>query len=294
MFIRKHCERQYLDLIKNIIKYGTIEKTRNGATRTLLGQSMRFDLTNNTMPILTTKKMAWKTCLRELLWFVNGKTSNNILKEQNVKIWNDNASRDFLNSRNLFHLNEGDLGPVYGHQWRHFNAKYINCDADYTGQGVDQLQNVIDMLKDPKERKSRRIIMSAWNPLQLDEMALPPCHILCQFHVIGKDELSCSLYQRSGDVGLGIPFNIASYSFLTHLLAVHCQLKPKEFIHHIGNAHIYEDHVRPLLKQMKKKPKPFPQLFVEPRRDDINSYSFNDFVLENYESHPNIKMDMVV
>ena len=136
--------------------------------------------------------------------------------------------------------------------------------------------------------------MSAWNPLQLDEMALPPCHILCQFHVIGKDELSCSLYQRSGDVGLGIPFNIASYSFLTHLLAVHCQLKPKEFIHHIGNAHIYEDHVRPLLKQMKRKPKPFPQLFVEPRRDDINSYSFNDFVLENYESHPNIKMDMVV
>ena len=109
------------------------------------------------MPILTTKKMAWKTCLRELLWFVNGKTSNNILKEQNVKIWNDNASRDFLNSRNLFHLNEGDLGPVYGHQWRHFNAKYINCDTDYTGQGVDQLQNVIDMLKDPKERKSRRI-----------------------------------------------------------------------------------------------------------------------------------------
>lgn len=294
MFIRKHCERQYLDLIKNIIKYGTIEKTRNGATRTLLGQSMRFDLTNNTMPILTTKKMAWKTCLRELLWFVNGKTSNNILKEQNVKIWNDNASRDFLNSRNLFHLKEGDLGPVYGHQWRHFNAKYINCDTDYTGQGVDQLQNVIDMLKDPKERKSRRIIMSAWNPLQLDEMALPPCHILCQFHVIGKDELSCSLYQRSGDVGLGIPFNIASYSFLTHLLAVHCQLKPKEFIHHIGNAHIYEDHVRPLLKQMKKKPKPFPQLFVEPRRDDINSYSFDDFVLENYVSHPNIKMDMVV
>ena len=251
MFIRKHCERQYLDLVQNIIKNGTVEKTRNGVTRTLLGQSMRFDLTNNKMPLLTTKKMAWKTCLRELLWFINGKTSNDILKEQNVKIWNDNASRDFLNSRNLFHLKEGDLGPVYGHQWRHFNAKYTDCDEDYTGQGVDQLQNVIDMLKDPNERKSRRIIMSAWNPLQLDEMALPPCHILCQFHVMGEDELSCSLYQRSGDVGLGIPFNIASYSFLTHLLAVHCQLKPKEFIHHIGNAHIYEDHVRPLLKQTK-------------------------------------------
>ena len=294
MFIRKHCERQYLDLVQNIIKNGTVEKTRNGVTRTLLGQSMRFDLTNNKMPLLTTKKMAWKTCLRELLWFVNGKTSNDILKEQNVKIWNDNASRDFLNSRNLFHLKEGDLGPVYGHQWRHFNAKYTDCDGDYTGQGVDQLQNVIDMLKDPKERKSRRIIMSAWNPLQLDEMALPPCHILCQFHVMGEDELSCSLYQRSGDVGLGIPFNIASYSFLTHLLAVHCQLKPKEFIHHIGNAHIYEDHARPLLKQTKNWPKPFPQLFVEPRRDNINSYSFDDFVLENYVSHPNIKMDMVV
>ena len=294
MFIRKHCERQYLDLVQNIIKNGTVEKTRNGVTRTLLGQSMRFDLTNNKMPLLTTKKMAWKTCLRELLWFINGKTSNDILKEQNVKIWNDNASRDFLNSRNLFHLKEGDLGPVYGHQWRHFNAKYTDCDEDYTGQGVDQLQNVIDMLKDPNERKSRRIIMSAWNPLQLDEMALPPCHILCQFHVMGEDELSCSLYQRSGDVGLGIPFNIASYSFLTHLLAVHCQLKPKEFIHHIGNAHIYEDHVRPLLKQTKNWPKPFPQLFVEPRRDNINSYSFDDFLLENYVSHPNIKMDMVV
>jgi len=294
MFVFKHCEKQYLNLVKNIVKNGSLEETRNGATRTLLGQSMRFDLTNNTMPILTTKKMAWKTCLKELLWFVNGKTSNKILKDQNVNIWNGNASREFLNSRNLFHLNEDDLGPVYGHQWRHFNAKYNDCDTNYDGQGIDQLQKVIDMLKDEKERKSRRIIMSAWNPLQLDEMALPPCHILCQFHVTGKDELSCSLYQRSGDVGLGIPFNIASYSFLTHLLAVHCELKPKEFIHHIGNAHIYEEHIGPLLKQSKNIPKPFPKLFVEPRRDDINSYSFEDFILEDYKSHQNIKMDMVV
>ena len=147
-----------------------------------------------------------------------------LLQNQKVKIWNANASRDFLDSRGLHNLKENDLGPVYGHQWRHFNAKYGSCDDDYSNKGVDQLQYIIDSLKDPNERFSRRLVMSAWNPCQLNEMALPPCHVLTQFNVSNNNELSCSLYQRSGDVGLGVPFNIASYSFLTHIIAKHLSL----------------------------------------------------------------------
>jgi thymidylate synthase len=201
---------------------------------------MRFNLEDNEFPLLTTKKMAWKTCLKELLWFVRGETDNKKLQEQNVKIWNGNATREFLDSRGLQHLEENDLGPVYGHQWRHFNAKYVDSDTDYSGQGVDQLQNVIDTLKDEETRNSRRIIMSAWNPCQIDEMALPPCHVLTQFNVVNGDELYCNLYQRSGDVGLGVPFNIASYSALTHLLANHCGLKAKGFIHHMSIANMMD------------------------------------------------------
>ena len=231
-------EKQYLSLIENILHDGTLEKGRNGNTICLYGEKMKFDLRNNTLPLLTSKKVAWKTCLKELLWFINGSTNNKILKEQNVRIWNDNASREFLDSVGLETNEEDDLGPVYGHQWRHFNAPYTNCHDDYSGKGIDQLQNIITILKDPNQRKSRRIILSAWNPEQLKEMALPPCHCFVQFHVRRENELICCLYQRSGDVGLGVPFNIASYSFLTHLLAKHCNLQATEFIHFIGNAHI--------------------------------------------------------
>ena len=200
---------------------------------------MRFDLTNNKIPLITTKKLAWKTCLKELLWFISGSTDNKILKQNNVKIWNDNASRDFLDSRGLHNLEEDDLGPIYGHQWRFFNAEYKNCSTDYNGKGVDQLKNIIDSLNDPNNRNSRRLLLSAWNPQQLDQMALPPCHVLMQFNVFDNDKLSVALYQRSGDMGLGVPFNIASYAFLTHLIAHHCNLKPVEFIHFLGNIHIY-------------------------------------------------------
>ena len=287
-----HPEKQYLHLVKNIIQNGIKEVGRNGTTYTQIGAMMRFPLKDGEMPLLTTKKMAWKSCLQELLWFIKGDTNNKTLQNQNVKIWNGNASREFLDSRNLFHLAENDLGPVYGHQWRYFNAPYYNCNTDYTGKGVDQLQNIIDALKSD-DKASRRLILSAWNPGQIDEMALPPCHILSQFHVTNGDELSVSLYQRSGDVGLGIPFNIASYSFLTHIIAKICDLKPKEFIHHIGNAHIYDDHITPLTQQILRVPLPFPTLNVD-KLDNINDYEIKHFNLENYNSLEAVKMQMRV
>lgn len=286
-----HPEYQYLNLLKNIINNGEIIEGRNGITKTIFGTSMRFPL-DNEFPLLTTKKMAWKTCLKELLWFISGDTNNKNLKKQNVHIWDKNGTREYLNSRNLYHLKEDDLGPIYGHQWRSFNAPYINSENKLVNQGVDQLQKILEQLSCPKERYSRRIILSAWNPQQIDEMALPPCHIISQFHVNTKNELSCSLYQRSGDVGLGVPFNIASYSFLTYLIAKHCNLKPKEFIHFIGNAHIYEEHEEMLLEQIERKPKAFPKLYLKEKYENINNYKVNDFILKDYDYYDTIKMNM--
>ena len=291
---KDHYENQYLELIRNIIEEGSLEKGRNGNTYAVIGSSMYFSLENGTIPLLTTKKVAWKTCLKELLWFVRGQTNNKILTEQKCNIWKGNASREFLDSRGLHHLKEDDLGPVYGHQWRHFNAKYTTCNEDYTNKGVDQLQYIIDALKDPEQRSSRRLVLSAWNPEQLNEMALPPCHILVQFNVTRGNKLSCSMYQRSGDVGLGVPFNIASYSFLTHLLAKHCDLEASEFVYHIGNAHIYDDHLEPLKEQINRVPKPFPKLELCEKRENIEDYNLEDFIISDYEYHETIKMKMRV
>lgn len=287
-------EMQYLDLIRDIIKEGTLEEGRNGKTYALIGASMYFDLKNNTIPLLTTKKVAWKTCLKELLWFVKGQTDNTILTEQKCNIWKGNASREFLDSRNLQHLSENDLGPVYGHQWRFFNAKYNDCHTDYSGKGVDQLQYIIDNLKNPKERTSRRLVLSAWNPCQINEMALPPCHILVQFNVTNENKLSSSMYQRSGDVGLGVPFNIASYSFLTYLIAKHCDLEVDSFNYHIGNAHIYDDHIDVLKEQIDRIPYEFPKLNILQKRENINDYVLEDFEIIDYKFHPTIKMEMRV
>ena len=283
-----HDENQYITLIEDILKYGVMVDGRNGNALTTLGSAMHFNLENNKIPVLTTKKVAIKTCIKELLWFISGSTDNKLLKNQNVNIWNGNASRDFLDMRGLNHLEEDDLGPVYGHQWRHFNAEYKDSKTDYTNKGIDQLKYIIDCLKDPKERYSRRLIISAWNPCQLNEMALPPCHILAQFNVI-KDELSCSLYQRSGDVGLGVPFNIASYSILTHLLA---NLKTKEFIYYLGNTHIYDDHIEELKQQIIRTPHEFPSICIQNLHDDISSYTINDIIISDYKFHPSIKMEM--
>ena len=297
-----HPEKQYLSLIKNIIHNGIKQKGRNGNTKTVIGASMRFPLFNNNIPLITTKKLAWKSCLKELLWFINGETDNTILQKQNVKIWNDNASREFLDSRELFHYEENDLGPIYGYQWRNFNKKYKNKKilnrhkelSKFFGKGkgeIDQLQNIIESLQSPKEINSRRLIMTAWNPCQLKQMALPPCHVLSQFHVL-NNKLSCTMYQRSGDIGLGIPFNIASYSFLTILLAHHCNLELGEFIHFIGNAHIYEEHEDALLEQIKREPFHFPKCYINKKYNDIDYYKAEDFTIKDYEYHDKIDMKM--
>ena len=287
-------EEAYLQLIRDIHSKGEDDEGRNGRVRCIFGASMRFSMKNNKIPILTSKRLAWKTCLKELLWFISGNTSNKTLKAMNVHIWDGNSSREFLDSRGLVHLQEDDLGPIYGFQWRHFNAEYKSCDDDYSNKGVDQLQQIIDALKDPKERKSRRLIMSAWNPEQIGDMALPPCHVMCQFNVIGENKLSCALYQRSGDVGLGVPFNIASYSFLLHLIAHHCDLIPCDFVYFLGNAHIYDDHMSQLLSQINNELYEFPTLSIKNKYDSINEYTLEDFELNNYKHNSSISMKMRV
>ena len=288
-----HPENQYLQLIKEILEKGSLEETRNGKTKSIFGYSMRFSLKDGELPLLTTKKVAWKTCFRELQWFIRGSTNNKELQDQNIHIWDGNSTREFLDSRRL-HKNEvNDLGPIYGHQWRHFNAEYVDCHSDYSGKGIDQLNNVINDLKNPSTRSSRRHIITAWNPCQLDEMALPPCHILMQFNVRDNKYLSCALMQRSGDVGLGILFNIASYSFLTHIIAKHCDLIADEFIYFLGNAHIYEEHFEPLQEQLKREPFPFPKINILQKRDNIEDYTIDDIEwVEKYVSHEPIKMIM--
>ena len=290
---RSHEEYQYLNLIENILENGTWEEGRNGKTKAIFGASMRFSLQNGQIPILTTKKTAWKTCLKELLWFIRGETNNKILQEQCVHIWDANSSREFLDSRGLHHYEVDELGTIYGHQWRHFNAKWEGDDHDYTGEGVDQLQQIIDALKDPSQRTSRRLIMTAWNPCQLDDMALPPCHIFCQFNVHDGNKLSCSMYQRSIDTMLGQPFNIASYSFLTHLLAKHCGLEAHEFVYFMGNCHIYEDHIESANLQITREPYNFPTVSIKQVRVNILDYQVEDFEIHNYKSHEIIRMKMV-
>jgi len=284
---------EYNKLVQRVLDEGEWVEGRNGRTKSIFGHMMRFNLENHRLPLLTTKKVAWKTCLKELLWFLRGSTSNIELKKENVHIWDANASREFLDSRGLTHLAEDDLGPVYGHQWRHFNADYINCETDYNGKGVDQVQYLIEQLSNPETRTSRRIILSAWNPCQIDQMALPPCHLLCQFKVSDSNKLSCLLYQRSGDIGLGVPFNIASYSFLTHILAKRCGLEASELVHVIGDAHIYDDHISALQDQLKKQPTDCnPSFRIINEKTNLSDYRINDFEVLDYKPGDVVKMAM--
>ena len=290
-----HEEHQYLNLLKDILQEGIIEKGRNGNTKAVIGTAMHFSLENGKIPILTTKKTAWKTCLKELLWFISGSTDAKILSDQNVHIWDGNTTAEFLESQGLSHYTPGrQIGPLYSAQWRHWGPKYeTDPDADYTGKGIDQLQKAIDMLKDQNQKNSRRIIISAWNVEQLDQGVLPPCHSFFQFSVTEGNKLSCSLTARSQDEALGTPFNIASYAFLTHLIAKHCDLIPHEFILFGGNCHIYEPHIEAMKEQITREPYEFPTVEILNKRDDINDYVLEDFKVTGYKHHPQIKMAMV-
>lgn len=285
-------EMQYLELCRDIIDNGVHRGDRTGTgTLSKFGTQMRFSLRDGTLPLLTTKRTFWRGVAEELLWFISGNTNGKDLSDKGIRIWDGNGSREFLDQRGLSHREVGDLGPVYGFQWRHFGAKYVDMHTDYTNQGVDQLADCIHKIKNTPE--DRRIIMSAWNPADLDEMALPPCHMFCQFYV-ANGELSCQMYQRSADMGLGVPFNIASYALLTHMLAHVCGLKAGDFIHTIGDAHVYVNHVDALKEQLKRSPRAFPKLIIKNTGNDIDGFCFDDFEVVGYKPHKTIKMEMAV
>lgn len=297
-------EVQYLEVVSDIIENGDMKIGRNGYTKEIFGSTMKFDLRDGKLPLLTTKKINFKNILLELIWFLNGRTDNRYLQKDGVKIWDGNATREFLDSTDLQDYPEQILGPLYGWQWRNFNGKYEPCRCssieECTCKGsldnpdrIDQLQEIITCLKDPVKRNSRRLIMSAWNPCQLKEMALPPCHVMSQFNVSSTNELSCVLTQRSGDMGLGVPYNISSYATLVHLLAHHCGLKSGRLIVNLGSAHVYEQHIQPLITQMDRLPTQFPTLSISKNREKIEDYIADDFTVVGYDPQPFIKMQFV-
>lgn len=285
-------ELQYINLIKHILENGISKDDRTGVgTLSIFSYNMTFNL-RESFPLLTTKKVYWKGVVEELLWFISGSTNSNVLKEKGVKIWEGNSSREFLDSRGLSHYDQGDIGAGYGFQWRHFGAKYTNMYDSYEGQGVDQLKDVIYKIKNTPD--DRRIIMSAWNPTDLDKMALPPCHIFVQFWVdSNKKELHSQMYQRSCDVGLGVPFNIASYSLLTCIIAKLCDLTPGDFHYCMGDTHIYKNHIDAMKLQITRDPYDFPKIKIKDITD-IDNIKFDDIELIDYKYYENIKMNMAV
>lgn len=285
-------ESQYINLIKHILKNGISKDDRTGiGTLSIFSYNMTFNL-RESFPLLTTKKVYWKGVVEELLWFISGSTDSNVLKEKGVRIWEGNSSREFLDSRGLSHYDQGDIGAGYGFQWRHFGAKYTNMYDSYEGQGVDQLKDVIYKIKNTPD--DRRIIMSAWNPTDLDKMALPPCHIFVQFWVdTNKKELHSQMYQRSCDVGLGVPFNIASYALLTCIIAKLCDLTPGDFHYCMGDTHIYKNHIDAMKLQITRDPYDFPKINIKDITD-IDNIKFDDIELIDYKYYENIKMNMAV
>ena len=287
--------KQYIELCNHILNEGIKKEDRTGTgTISLFGYQMRFDLSEG-FPLLTTKKVHLKSIIHELLWFISGSTNIKYLVDNDVKIWNDwpydlyKKSPDYqgetieefalkIKESDEFAKKYGNLGPVYGKQWRDFN-------------GVDQLSNLIDQIK--SNPNSRRLIISAWNPAEVDQMALPPCHSFMQFYVI-DGKLSCQLYQRSADVFLGVPFNIASYALFTMMIAQVCGLKPGDFVHTLGDAHIYLNHLEQVNKQIKRSLRPLPKMIINPNVKSIFDFKFEDFTLEGYNPHSGIKGKVAV
>ena len=285
-------ESQYINLIKHILENGISKDDRTGiGTLSIFSYNMTFNL-RESFPLLTTKKVYWKGVVEELLWFISGSTDSNILKEKGVRIWEGNSSREFLDSRGLSHYDQGDIGAGYGFQWRHFGAKYTNMYDSYEGKGIDQLKDVIYKIKNTPD--DRRIIMSAWNPSDIDKMALPPCHIFVQFWVdTNKKELHSQMYQRSCDVGLGVPFNIASYALLTCIIAKLCDLTPGDFHYCMGDTHIYKNHIDAMKLQITRDPYDFPKINIKDITD-IDNIKFDDIELIDYKYYENIKMNMAI
>ncbi len=263
--------KQYLDLLKHIRTNGVMKEDRTGTgTQSVFGYQMRFDLSEG-FPLLTTKKVHLKSIIYELLWFIAGDTNVKYLQDHGVTIWDEWADAD------------GNLGPVYGHQWRSWPAP--------DGRTIDQLSQVIDTIR--RNPDSRRMLVTAWNPGEVDQMALPPCHCLFQFYV-ADGKLSCQLYQRSADVFLGVPFNIASYALLTMMIAQVCGLKPGEFVHTTGDTHIYRNHFEQVATQLSREPRPLPRMILNPDVKSIFDFKYEDFTLEGYDPWPAIKAPVAV
>lgn len=266
-----YLEQPYLDLMREVRDHGVTKNDRTGTgTRSVFGRQLRFDLARG-FPAVTTKKLFLRSIIHELLWFIAGDTNIGYLKDNKVSIWDEWADEN------------GDLGPVYGYQWRSWPAP--------DGRSIDQLARVIDSIRHNPD--SRRHLVTAWNPAQVDDMALPPCHALFQFYV-AEGRLSCQLYQRSGDIFLGVPFNIASYALLTHMVAQACGLGIGEFVHTLGDAHLYLNHLGQVDRQLARVPKPAPQLWLNPEIDDVLAFRFADIELRDYVCHPAIKAPIAV
>jgi thymidylate synthase len=310
-----HEEHQYLSLIRDILQNGEHrpDRTGTGTYAIPFPSQMKFALSRPStdpsqpaeliLPLLTTKRVFLRAVMGELLWFIAGSTHSKSLSDAGIKIWDGNGSREYLDSVGLTQYEEGELGPVYGFQWRHFGAEYTGHAADYTGQGVDQLAEIIDKLKN--KPYDRRIILTAWNPADIKKMALPPCHMFAQFYVSfpghnqGEERprgvLHSLLYQRSCDMGLGVPFNIASYALLTHMLAHVCDLTPGTFTHTMGDAHVYLDHVDALKIQLEREPRDFPTMKINREiGGSIDGWKAEDFEVIGYKPHASIAMKMSV
>lgn len=263
--------RQYLDLLQHVLDHGTPREDRTGTgTVGVFGYQMRFPLGKG-FPLLTTKKLHLRSIIYELLWFLRGDTNIQYLHDHKVTIWDEWADEN------------GDLGPVYGSQWRSW--------PDGRGGTIDQIANVVNEIK--TNPYSRRLMVTAWNPAEIQDMALPPCHCLFQFYV-SNGKLSCQLYQRSADIFLGVPFNIASYALLTMMMAQVCDLEPGDFVHTLGDAHIYQNHLDQVKLQLTRDPRPLPQMLINPEKKDIFSFDYEDFTLTNYDPHPHIKGEVSV
>uniref|UniRef100_A0A6C0BRV5 DHFR domain-containing protein n=1 Tax=viral metagenome TaxID=1070528 RepID=A0A6C0BRV5_9ZZZZ len=285
-------DNEYLRLCNKVLEHGEERNDRTGTgTFSIFGDQMRFDI-RKYIPVLTTKRIPWKSCIEELLWFLRGDTDSNILSKKGVNIWKPNSSRKFLDSVNLFHLEEGDCGANYSFQWRHFGHKYTNKNDDYEKKGIDQIEYIENLLK--TDKTSRRIFLSAWNPCDIKSTVLPPCHVSAQFYVNNNNELSCHLYQRSCDMFLGVPWNILSYSVLTYILAIRNGYTPGWLYHSTGDTHIYKDHIEQIKKQLSNEVLSTSKLVIneDVKEKKWNEITIDDFDLVGYFPHNKIQANM--